>query len=153
MQSPIEAKAAANAEYTGSVIQKAADIIEDLGAAQQTWNAREALERADRELRSRNRHSEIWFSLTAVINSLDRHLRAKHHEEHGYRHDPWTPVGALSPGPEAETVAEVLRTAAPEVAKEVYSWTIRTEEVLEQIAQLGVTEEDVMEAVREVKGK
>ena len=150
MQTAIDVTAHDNAEYTKTVISKAADIIEDLAAGKKAWTAIIALEEADRELRTQNGHSKTNFSLTAVINSLNKHLN-----EQGEANNraPQSPLEALSPGCNAETAATKLREAAPEVAREVLEWTLRTEKTLLEIAQLPITQEDVEEAVREAKGK
>ena len=153
MQTVIEDTAAANAEYTKTVISKAADIIEDMAAGQHTWSAETALKQADHEFRSQNGKVEIQFSLTAVINSLNRHFKDKHQRENPAVSNPWSPTATLAPGHTAETAANSLRKAAPQVAKEVHNWTVRTGEALDQIARLPITEEEVREAVREAKGK
>ena len=56
MPTAIDVTANENAEYTNTVINKAADIIENMAATKQDWSAVTALEQAGREFRNRNRN-------------------------------------------------------------------------------------------------
>ena len=150
MPTAIDVRANENAEYTNTVISKAADIIENMAATKQDWTAAKALKEADREFRNQNGHGEINFNLTALINSLNRHFALA--QEEGNK-PPQSPLGTLAPGCSAETAATMLREAAPKVAKYVYQWTFRTEQRLLEMAQLPITDEDIGEAVREAKNK
>ena len=150
MRTAIDVTANENAEYTKTVISKAADIIEDMAAGNQAWTAVTALEQADRGFRSQNDHGELHFTIRAVVNSIDRHLAAAE-EEH--KNQPQSPLETLAPGCRAETAAATLREAAPKVAKYVHQWTLRTEQTLLEMAQLPITDEDIGEAVREAKNR
>ena len=154
MPTAIDVRANENAEYTNTVINKAAEIIEEMAATKQDWSAVTALEQAGREFRNRNRnrngHGELHFTVQAVINTLNRHFAAAE-EEHNKQSQ--SPLEARAPGCSAETVATTLREAAPKVAKYVHGWTIRTEQTLLEMAQLPITEEDIKKAVRETEGK
>ena len=150
MPTAIDVRANENAEYTKTVINKAADIIEEMAATKQDWTAAIALEQAGREFRNQNGHGEINFNLTALINSINRHFAAAE-EEHNKQSQ--SPLEARAPGCSAETVTTTLREAAPKVAKYVHEWTIRTEQTLLEIAQLPITGEDIREAVREGEKK
>ena len=121
-----------------------------MAAGTQAWTAAIALEEADREFRNQNGHGEMKFSLTALINSLNRHFDS---EEERHNRSPQSPLETLAPGCNAETAATTLREAAPKVAKEVREWTLRTEQTLLEIVQLPINQEDVREAVREAKRK
>ena len=81
MPTAIDVRANENAEYTNTVISKAADIIENMAATKQDWTAAIALKEADREFRNQNGHGELHFTIRAVVNSIDRHLAAAE-EEH-----------------------------------------------------------------------
>ena len=118
MPTAIDVRANENAEYTNTVISKAADIIENMAATKQDWTAAKALKEADREFRNQNGHGEINFNLTALINSLNRHFALA--QEEGNK-PPQSPLGTLAPGCSAETAATTLREAAPKVAKYVHS--------------------------------
>ena len=150
MRTAIDVMANENAEYTKTVINKAADIIEEMAAGKQDWTAAIALEEADREFRNQNGHGEINFNLTALINSLNRHFAAANEER---SKQPKPPLESLAPGCNPEEAVTTLREAATKVAREVHGWTIRTEQTLLEIAQLPITEEDIREAVREVREK
>ena len=150
MPTAIDVRANENAEYTNTVIDKAADIIEEMAAGNQGWTAVMALEQADREFRNQNGHGEIQFNLTALINSIDRHLAAAT-EDHS--NQPKSLLQSPAPGYSAETAAATLRDAAPRVAEYVHQWTLRTEQSLLEMAQLPITDEDIGEAVREVREK
>ena len=143
MPTAIDVRANENAEYTNTVIDKAADIIEDLAAGKQDWTAVTALEQADREFRNQNGHGEIQFNLTALINSLNE----------DQSNQPKSLLESPAPGYSAETAAATLRDAAPRVAEYVHQWTLRTEQSLLEMAQLPITDEDIGEAVREVREK
>ena len=120
MPTAIDVRANENAEYTNTVINKAADIIEEMAATKQDWSAVTALEQAGREFRNRNGHGELHFTVQAVINTLNRHFAAAE-EEHNKQSQ--SPLEARAPGCSAETVATTLREAAPKVAKYVHgSW-------------------------------
>ena len=80
MRMGIDVMANENAEYTKTVINKAADIIENMAATKQDWTAAIALKEADREFRNQNGHGEINFNLTALINSINRHFAAANEE-------------------------------------------------------------------------
>ena len=110
MPTAIDVRANENAEYTNTVIDKAAEIIEDLAAGKQDWTAVTALEQADREFRNQNGHGEIQFNLTALINSLNRHLAAVT-EDHS--NQPKSLLQSPARGYSAETAATTLREAAP----------------------------------------
>ena len=99
MPTAIDVRANENAEYTNTVIDKAAEIIEDLAAGKQDWTAVTALEQADREFRNQNGHGEIQFNLTALINSLNRHLVAAT-EDHS--NQPKSLLESPAPGYSAE---------------------------------------------------
>ena len=58
------------------VMTRAADIIEDMAALDQAWSAPRALEQADREFKNQGDHGQIKFTVTAVINSIKRHIAA-----------------------------------------------------------------------------
>ena len=88
MPTAIDVRANENAEYTNTVISKAADIIEDMAAGNQAWTAVTALEQADRGVRSQNDHGELHFTIRAVVNSIDRHLAAAEEEHNNQPH--WT---------------------------------------------------------------
>ena len=150
MPTAIDVTANENAEYTKTVISKAADIIEDMAAGNQAWTAAIALKEADREFRNQSGHGEINFNLTALINSLNRHFTSK---QEGGSKPPQSPLESLAPGYSAETAAATLREAAPKVAKYVHQWTLRTEQTLLEMAQLPITDEDIGEAVREAKNR
>ena len=150
MPTAIDVRANENAEYTNTVIDKAADIIEEMAAGNQGWTAVMALEQADREFRNQNGHGEIQFNLTALINSIDRHLAAAT-EDHS--NQPKSLLQSPAPGYSAETAAATLRDAAPRVAEYVHQWTLRTEQSLLEMAQLPITDEDIGEAVREAKNR
>ena len=150
MPTAIDVRANENAEYTKTVINKAADIIEEMAAGKQDWTAAIALEQADREFRNQNGHGEINFNLTALINSINRHFDSANEEQ---SEQPKFLLESLAPGYSPEEAATTLRDAANKVAREVHEWTIRTEQTLLEIAQLPITEEDIREAVREVREK
>ena len=150
MPTAIDVRANENAEYTKTVINKAADIIENMAAGKQDWTAAIALKEADREFRNQNGHGEINFNLTALINSLNRHFAAANEER---SKQPKPPLESLAPGCNPEEAVTTLREAATKVAREVHGWTIRTEQTLLEIAQLPITEEDIKKAVRETEGK
>jgi hypothetical protein len=150
MPTAIDVRANENAEYTNTVINKAADIIEEMAATKQDWTAVTALEQADRGFRSQNDHGELHFTIRAVVNSIDRHLAAAE-EEHN--NQPQSPLETLAPGCSAETAAATLRDAATKVAEYVHQWTLRTEQTLLEMAQLPITDEDIGEAVREAKNR
>ena len=150
MPTAIDVTANENAEYTNTVINKAADIIENMAATKQDWTAAIALKEADREFRNQNGHGEINFNLTALINTLNRHFDSAE-EEHN--NQPKSLLESLAPGYSPEEAATTLRDAANKVAREVHEWTIRTEQTLLEIAQLPITEEDIKKAVRETEGK
>ena len=152
MRTAIDVTANENAEYTKTVISKAADIIEDMAAGNQGWTAVTALEQAGRGFRNRsqNDHGELHFTIRAVVNSIDRHLAAAE-EEHN--NQPQSPLETPAPGCSAETAAATLRDAAPKVAKYVHQWPLRTEQTLLEMAQLPITDEDIGEAVREAKNR
>ena len=80
MPTAIDVRANENAEYTKTVINKAADIIENMAAGKQDWTAAIALKEADREFRNQNGHGEINFNLTALINSINKHFAAANEE-------------------------------------------------------------------------
>ncbi len=154
MPTAIDVMANENAEYTNTVIDKAADIIGEMAAGKQDWTAVMALEEAEREFRNQNGHGEINFTLTALINSLNRHLAAATEDQ---SNQPKSLLQSPAPGYSPEEAATTLRDAANKVAREVHEWTIRTEQTLLEIAQLPITEEDIeediREAVREVREK
>ena len=143
MPTAIDVRANENAEYTNTVIDKAAEIIEEMAAGKQDWTAVTALEQADREFRNQNGHGEIQFNLTALINSLNE----------DQSNQPKSLLESPAPGYSAETAAATLRDAAPRVAEYVHQWTLRTEQSLLEMAQLPITDEDIGEAVREVREK
>ena len=103
MPTAIDVRANENAEYTNTVIDKAADIIEEMAAGKQGWTAVTALEQADREFRNQNGHGEIQFNLTALINSLNE----------DQSNQPKSLLESPAPGYSAETAATTLREAAP----------------------------------------
>ena len=150
MRTAIDVMANENAEYTKTVISKAADIIENMAATKQDWTAAIALKEADREFRNQNGHGEINFNLTALINSINRHFDSANEEQ---SEQPKSLLESPAPGYSPEEAATTLRDAANKVAREVHEWTIRTEQTLLEIAQLPITEEDIREAVREVREK
>ena len=150
MRTAIDVTANENAEYTNTVIDKAAEIIEEMAAGKQDWTAAIALDQADREFRNQNGRGEINFNLTALINSLNRHFAAANEER---SKQPKPPLESLATGCNPEEAVTTLREAATKVAREVHGWTIRTEQSLLEIAQLPITEEDIKKAVRETEGK
>ena len=110
MPTAIDVRANENAEYTNTVIDKTADIIEEMAAGNQAWTAVTALGQADREFRHQNGHGEIQFNLTALINSLNRHLVAATEDQ---SNQPKSLLESPAPGYSAETAATTLREAAP----------------------------------------
>ena len=150
MPTAIDVRANENAEYTNTVMNRTADIIEEMAAGKQYWTGVMALEQADREFRHQNGHGEIQFNLTALINSLNRHLAAATEDQ---SNQPKSLLQSPAPGYSAETAATTLRDAANKVAREVHEWTIRTEQSLLGMAQLPITDEDIGEAVRGVREK
>ena len=63
MPTAIDVRANENAEYTNTVMNRTADIIEEMAAGKQGWTGVMALEQADREFRHQNGHGEIQFNL------------------------------------------------------------------------------------------
>lgn len=152
MKSPIEATAAANARYTEAVMNRAADIIEDLSARGLDWSAETALETAGQEIRDRNRRdlNALRFTGRAVINTLNQHLESASEPEPRKGKGPYAALESMGGGRSAKA-AEILRETASELAKEVHQSSIRTEEVLEKLWKLELTEEDVLEELRKVR--
>lgn len=153
----IESRApAANARYASSVIRRAADIIDETVKAGEEWTVYDALRQATDEYRateSERDNKERSYGMVPLLKDVGKFVR-DHASAKGVQFlDDWTPVSTWSNSVEAETVTATLREAAPVIAENVQQRTTRVEAALKQVHALNLSEEEVLEEVRQVRGK
>ena len=147
MTANIEESAGSYSDYARQTIIRAVEILQTARTGT-SWSVREALARADRELRADHTRQGPTFSLTAIEKALNEHL-----QEEENRKKPSAPLERMEAGPGPMEVAATLRQAAPEVAEAIRSEIIVQERALNKLAQADVTEEEINQLIKEVRAE
>ena len=156
MQATESSTPAANARYASSVLTKAADIIDGTVKRDEEWTVHDALRQATDEYSTREKErneTDRSYGMVALLKDLGKYI--KHHptSEDVRFSDDWAPVAQWSQSMKAETVTATLREAAPAIAEEVREWTARVEAARSKVQALNLSEDEVLEEVRKVRGK
>ena len=147
MPATTEEIAESRADYARRTIIRAAGILEATRTGT-PWSANEALAEADRELRAILTGRGTTYSLIAIKNGLNSHLR-----EEDERKGAATPLDRIKSGPEPKQAAATLRLAAPMVAETIRNALLEEEKALEELAKTDVTDEEMDQMVEEVRAE
>jgi hypothetical protein len=154
---PIEKGApAANARYASRVITEAADIIDEATKRVEQCTVYDALKQATDEYRAEEAESNETkrsYGMVALIKDIGKYVKEHPSATDVHFPDDWEPVSRWSNSTDPETVTATLREAAPAIAEHVRAWTARVEANRRKVQALNLSEEDVLEEVRKVRGK
>ena len=153
MQATENSTPAANARYASTVITEAASIIDKAANAGHEWSVYNALRQANDEFGARETErndANRSYGMTALLKDLQDY--AKEHQDTLEVHFPndRTPV-IENTDPEAITAA--LREAAPAISEHVRIRSVRWEAAREKVQALNLSEEEVLEELRMLRGK
>ena len=147
---------AANARYASSVIRKAADIIDETVKAGEEWTVYEALRQATDEYRATEAErdeTQRSYGMVALLKDIGKFVRGRPSANDVHFPSGWGLVGTWSNSVGLKTVTSTLREAAPVIGEDIRQWTARVEAARRKVQALNLNEEEVLEEVRQVRGK
>ena len=147
---------AVNARYASTVITEAAYIIDKAAKAGQQWSVYDALRQAADEYGAREterKETNRTYGMAALLNDLGNYIKGHPTALTVHFPDDWTPLNRWSHGTDSETVTATLREAAPAIAEDVMKRTAWWDAARRKVQALNLSEEEVLEEVRKVKGK
>ena len=156
MQATESSTPAANARYASTVITEAACIIDKAAKAGHEWSVYDALRQATDEYGAREterNETDRTYGMVALLNDLGKYIKGHPTALEVHFPDDWTLVSRWSHCTDPETVTATLREAAPAMAEDVRKWTARVEAARRKVQALNLSEEEVLEEVRKVRGK
>ena len=146
----------ANARYASTVITEAANIIDEAVKAGHEWTVYDALRQATDEYgasETQRNETDRSYGMAALLKDLGNYIKDHPSADKARFPDDWTPVSRWSNSTDPATVAATLREAAPAIAEDISKRTTRWEAARRKVQALNLSEEEVLEEVRKVRGK
>ena len=147
---------ATNAQYASTVITEAACIIDKAAKAGQEWSVYDALRQATDEYsagETERKETNRTYGMVALLNDLGKFIKGHPTALEVHFPDDRTPVSRWSHRTDPETVTATLREAAPAIAEDIGKRTARWDAARRKVQALNLSEEQVLEEVRKVRGK
>ena len=156
MQGTESSTPAANARYASTVLTKSADIIDKALKKGHEWSVYDALRQATDEYgacETQRSEADRSYGMTALLNDLGIYIRDHPTATEVRFPDEWTPVSQWSHSTAPETVTATLREAAPAIAEDVRKRTAQWEAARSKVQALNLSEEEVLEELRIIRGR
>ena len=156
MQAAESSTPAANSRYASTVITEAADIIDKAVKRGQEWSLYDALRQATDEYgasETQRNETDRSYGMVALLKDLGNYIKDHPSADKSRFPDDWTPVSRWSNSTDPATVTTTLREAASAMAEDVRKRTARWEAARRRVQALNLSEEEVLEEVRKVRGK